>query len=106
MRALFPMMCCLAACGSPMTEVDAGVDAGEPDAGDLPHCQEPYRRCQAEFRFRALDEQSVQLRGDFAADGWTVGVPMHKDGTDWVATADVGSGSDVQYKFLINNSIW
>ena len=106
MRLFFPVVLWLVACGSPVPQVDAGVDAGQPDAGDPPNCQGPYRRCQAEFRFRALDEQSVQLRGDFAADGWSIGVPMHQDGTDWVATVAVGAGSDVQYKFLINNSIW
>ncbi len=99
----------LAACGPPMPTTDGGVDggadAGSPDAGAA-NCQEPYRRCDAEFRFRALDEQSVQLRGDFAADGWTVGAPMVKVGNEWVARVPVGFGSDVQYKFLINNSIW
>lgn len=92
-------------CGPPTPAPDGGADAGEPDAGPT-NCQEPYRRCQAEFRFRALDEQSVHLRGDFAPDGWTVGVPMRKVGNEWLALAPVSYGSDVQYKFLINNSLW
>lgn len=95
-----------AACGPTMSPPDAGSDAGvTPDAGST-NCQEPYRRCQAEFRFRALDEVSVQLRGDFAADGWTVGLPMTRQGSEWVVRAPVSFGSDVQYKFLINNSVW
>lgn len=106
MRAFLSMAVLLAACGPPTPSVDAGMDAGEPDAGGPANCQEPYRRCEAEFRFRAIDEQSVQLRGDFAADGWTVGAPMHKEGSEWVARVPVGNGSDVQYKFLINNSLW
>lgn len=96
----------LAACGPPPLSLDAGADAGTPDAGGPTNCQEPYRRCDVEFRFRALDEQSVQVRGDFAADGWTIGVPMHKEGAEWVARVPVGFGSDVQYKFLINNTLW
>ena len=106
MRVLFPAVLWLVACGPPVVQPDAGVDAGAPDAGDPPHCQEPYRRCEAEFRFRALDEQSVQLRGDFASDGWSVGAAMHKEGTEWVARVPAGFGSDVQYKFLINNTLW
>ena len=108
MRFLTLTALLLAACGPPTPTLDAGTDAGElpPDAGGPPNCQEPYRLCAAEFRFRALDEQSVQLRGDFSPEGWTVGVPMKKEGTDWVVRVPVGFGSDVQYKFLINNSIW
>ena len=105
-RLLFPMAVLLAACGPPVPVADAGTDAGVADAGAPTNCQEPYRRCEAEFRFRALDEQSVHLRGDFSPDGWTVGVPMRKEGTEWVARVSVGFGSDVQYKFLINNTIW
>ncbi len=107
MRTLFLMMAVLlGACGPTVPAPDAGADAGLPDAGGPTNCQEPYRRCETEFRFRALDEQSVHLRGDFSPDGWTVGVPMRKEGSDWVARAPVGFGSDVQYKFLINNTLW
>ena len=97
----------LCACGTVPPGIDGGEDGGggTPDAGPT-NCQEPYRRCDVEFRFRALDEQSVQLRGDFSADGWTVGVPMRLVGNEWVAKVPVGFGSDVQYKFLINNTLW
>ncbi len=107
MRSPFLLCAVLTACGPTMSSTDGGVeDAGSvADAGPT-NCQEPYRRCEVEFRFRALDEQSVQLRGNFAADGWVVGVPMRKVGAEWVATAPVGFGSSVEYKFLINNSIW
>jgi glycosidase len=107
MRSPFLLCAVLTACGPTMSSTDGGVeDAGMvADAGPT-NCQEPYRRCEVEFRFRALDEQSVQLRGNFAADGWVVGVPMRKVGAEWVATAPVGFGSSVEYKFLINNSIW
>lgn len=95
-----------AACGPAMpSSDDAGLDAGAPDAG-LHDCQEPYRRCTYDFHFRLLDEQSVQVRGSFAPDGWTVGVPMVKVGSQWRAQVPVSAGSDVEYKFLINNSTW
>jgi glycosidase len=107
MRVASVLFLLLVACGTPMPGTDGGADAGSVvvDAGPT-DCQEPYRRCDAEFRFRALDETSVQLRGDFAPEGWTVGVPMKKEGTEWVARVSVGFGSNVEYKFLINNSIW
>lgn len=107
MRALL-LLVALLGCGAPPGSGDAGsLDAGLPDGGSSKsNCQDPYRRCQVEFRFRALDEQSVQLRGDFSADGWTVGLPMHREGGEWVGRAIVGYGSDVQYKFFINNMLW
>jgi glycosidase len=96
----------LLACGPVMTAPDGGADAGaDVDAGTT-DCQEPYRRCEVEFRFRALDEQSVQLRGDFAPDGWNVGVPMRREGSEWVARVTAGFGSDIQYKFLVNSTVW
>jgi len=110
-RALFLTAFAFVACGPVQSTTDAGIDAGT-DAGQpaadagATDCQEPYRRCEVEFRFRALDEQSVQLRGSFAADGWTVGVPMSREGNEWVARVSAGSGSAIEYKFLINNSIW
>jgi hypothetical protein len=106
MRALALLAVVLLSCGPSAPTTDGGTDAGAPDAGGPTSCQEPYRRCEVEFRFRALDEQSVQLRGDFAPDGWTVGVPMKREGTEWVARVTAAAGSDVQYKFLINNQLW
>ena len=91
-------------CGPVTPADDGGVDAGA-DAGTL-DCQEPYRTCQVEFRFRAIDEQSVQVRGDFAADGWTVGVSMHREGDEWVAQVPATWGAPIQYKFLVNNAVW
>lgn len=103
MRVIF-FSVLLAGCGASQTQGDASFEF---DAGaERSNCQESYRQCEVEFRFRALDEDSVQLRGDFNSDGWTVGVFMRREGADWVARVPVGFGVDVQYKFLINNSIW
>jgi glycosidase len=91
-------------CGPVAPGEDAGTDASF-DAGTQ-DCQEPYRSCSVEFRFRAIDEQSVQVRGDFAADGWTIGVPMHRVGDEWVASVPAPWGAPIQYKFLVNNAVW
>lgn len=106
MRTLLPLAVLLSACGPVVSTPDGGTDAGAPDAGGWTDCQAPYRRCEVEFRFRALDEQSVKLMGDFAPDGWTVGAPMKREGDAWVARVTAGAGADVQYKFLINNTLW
>ena len=108
MRLLLSVTFLLLACGPTSRPNDGGVDAGVDggsDAGSMA-CLEPYRTCQQPFTFRALDEQSVTLRGNFAPDGWTVGVPMTKQGGQWVASVSVPWGGAVQYKFLVNNAIW
>jgi glycosidase len=98
----------LVACDPMLDASDGGTDAGPSDPamrdGGSLTCQETYRQCDVEFRFRALDESSVQLRGDF--DNWGLGVPMRREGADWVARVPLTVGSQVEYKFLINNSIW
>lgn len=97
-----------AACGPVSPDLDGGVDGGQDGGADAgpTDCQEPYRLCEVEFRFRALDEQSVEVRGDFRADGWQRGVAMRREGAEWVARVPVGYGASVQYKFLINNTLW
>lgn len=97
-----------AACGPVSPGADGGLDAGVDGGADAgpTDCQEPYRLCEVEFRFRAIDEQSVEVRGDFRADGWQRGVPMRREGSEWVARVPVGFGASVQYKFLINNTLW
>ncbi len=104
-RLLFPCLLVLAACGPAIPEDDGGTGGGESDAGPQ-NCQAPYRSCQVTFRFRAIDEQSVQLRGNFAPNGWNEGVPMKREGDEWVATVAAAWGAPVEYKFLINNALW
>lgn len=97
----------LAACGPSQATDDAGLppDAGQADAG-TPDCAEPWRTCMATFRFRALDESVVEVRGSFSPDGWTRGVKMEREGDAWVAQVPVPWGARVEYKFLVNGSIW
>jgi hypothetical protein len=50
-------------------------------------------------------ESSVTLKGSF--DAWGAGVPMTQDGTVWSAVVDdLGWGTSVQYKFVIDGTDW
>jgi glycosidase len=51
-------------------------------------------------------ETSVELRGDFRADGWTSGVAMIKSGSQWTANVNVPYNKQVQYKFFTNGTTW
>jgi hypothetical protein len=42
------------------------------------------------------------VMGSFSAEGWTVGVPMTSDGTNWTATVPVPWDTQVLYKFRVN----
>ena len=49
---------------------------------------------------------TVELRGDFSADGWEVGVPMFLEGAAWRTEVPIADGQRVHYKFVINGSEW
>jgi glycosidase len=98
-------MAALVGCGPTVTAMDGGVDGGGVDAG-VADCSEPYRSCDVELRFRAIDEAVVEVRGTFAPDGWRQGVKMVRDGDTWRASVPVPWDSSVEYKFLVNNSVW
>jgi len=46
----------------------------------------------------------VSLRGDFAPDGWTTGVPMALDSGIWSVETDVPWATQVLYKFLVDGT--
>ncbi|HPH69771.1 MAG TPA: alpha-amylase family glycosyl hydrolase, partial [Kofleriaceae bacterium] len=82
-----------------MTPVDAA-----PDAPVNPVCANPIPNCSTTFTYRG-SAQSVELRGDFAADGWTVGVPMTRgaDGV-WSATVPVTDNQIIVYKYVVDGN--
>ncbi|PKN50001.1 MAG: hypothetical protein CVU63_00525 [Deltaproteobacteria bacterium HGW-Deltaproteobacteria-20] len=76
--------------------------ASDPAPGD---CPESTRACDFKFVYPYGGESSVTLKGSF--DSWGVGVPMTQDGTVWSAVVDdLGWGTSVQYKFVINGTEW
>ncbi len=99
----------LAACpgaqerGDDEVGLDAGVtDGGTPDA--FPTCENAQPTCQTTITY-AGNATTVQLRGDFAADGWTVGRAMTRVGNEWSTTLDVEDGQVILYKFVIDG-VW
>ncbi len=88
--------------GTGSTGGGGGVDAGP----TLPSCDDSLKRCGVVFTYPAGNEQSVEVRGDFATDGWSKGVAMTKSGSTWSATVPLPWGQPVQYKFVLDGTNW
>ena len=86
------------------TSTDAGVDAAEEPSP--PVCDDSLKRCDHEFTYADGGETSVEIRGDFAPNGWQVGVKMTKAGGVWTATVPVPWDKPVEYKFVLNDTTW
>jgi len=71
-----------------------------------PDCADAERLCQKPFTLAYSNQTSVELRGNFKAGGWQMGVPMTRDAGEWEAAVTVGWGSDVQYKFYVDGTTW
>jgi glycosidase len=89
----------------------SGYGSGSGSGGMVtpsPMCMPAERRCDREFVYRGTammpstgDEQAVELRGDYASDGWTKGRAMTFDGKQWHLTVPVPWEGKVLYKFRI-----
>ncbi len=89
-----------------------GSGAGNPGSGTggmvdpgPPMCEDDLKLCFHLFTFPAGNETQVEVRGDFAADGWTVGVPMTKTGNLWSASVKIGWNTKVIYKLVVDG-VW
>lgn len=69
-------------------------------------CVEANAPCNILFRYPLSNAQTVELRGDFAADGWEVGIPLEIDAGEWRVTLARPNGSTLRYKYLINGTDW
>jgi 1,4-alpha-glucan branching enzyme len=72
--------------------------------GAAPTCADAQKLCPVDFTMAAGSEAAVEVRGDFAADGWSRGVAMTKTGTQWRATVQVPWNTPVQYKFVADGT--
>jgi hypothetical protein len=75
-----------------------GMDAG-------PSCPDALKRCAHAFTYPAGAETTVELRGSFAPDGWTVGLPMVKTGATWSVTVDLPWDVEILYKLVVDG-VW
>ena len=89
----------------PPTTSDTATDGttGEPPP---PMCDDASKRCDHVFSYPDSGETSVDVMGSFSAEGWTVGVPMTSDGTNWTATVPLPWDTQVLYKFRVDGDMW
>ncbi len=75
---------------------DASTDGG-------PNACPPVPTCTTTITYRGPGT-NVTLRGDFAADGWTTGIPMQKTGNDWQASVPADDQQVIVYKLVIDGT--
>jgi glycosidase len=89
--------------GDDDTDAAAPVDAGT-DAPVNPVCENPVPTCEHTVRYTNAAATSVILRGDFAADGWTTGIPMQRNGDAWEVTIPAADQQVVVYKLVVDGT--
>ncbi|MFO0613224.1 MAG: alpha-amylase family glycosyl hydrolase [Polyangiaceae bacterium] len=67
-------------------------------------CVQPGDTCGVTFVYPLGDAKSVELRGDFAPDGWDVGRPLSIDAGSWRVTIDAPDQSTIHYKFFVDGA--
>ncbi|MBK8936405.1 MAG: hypothetical protein IPM79_01805 [Polyangiaceae bacterium] len=95
----------LLACDAGVSDSSGGGGAGA-GAGQGGACVEAGAPCQITFHYPLGSEQSVELRGDFAPDGWDNGIPLEIDAGEWRITLSLPNDSVVRYKYLVDGSEW
>jgi len=98
------------AAGCPGSSKGPGFGDGGPGGdggagGDGGTC-EVAPTCAVELAYPADGASSVELRGDFAPDGWEVGIPLERDGDFFRARVDASDGQAIQYKFVVDGTGW
>jgi len=92
--------------GSSMGTTSSSGTGGVIDPGP-PMCDDALKRCAHEFTYTGDGtETSVEVRGDFSPDGWTVGAPLMKQGDLWSGTVEIPYNEQVQYKLVLDGSTW
>ena len=84
------------------------ADTGDTDdaTGGPTECDDANKRCAHEFTLADDAYEDVAVFGDFASDGWEVGVPMTNDGGTWRASVPVPWDTTVLYKFRVGADTW
>ncbi len=96
-----PSLLLAGACGE-----SAGTGGGGTTGGEGGACVEQGASCPIVFSYPLGNESSVVLRGDFAEDGWTVGVPLEIDAGEWRVTIAAPNAATIRYKFFVDGVNW
>ncbi|NUQ78019.1 MAG: metallophosphoesterase [Polyangiaceae bacterium] len=83
-----------------------GGAGGQGGGDDGVSCAPIDRRCTRVITMEDGGEGAVEVRGNFAPDGWSEGIPMTKTDAGWTAELHVPWNVSVQYKFVIDGSTW
>ncbi|MBK8239783.1 MAG: hypothetical protein IPK74_30035 [Deltaproteobacteria bacterium] len=84
----------------------SGADSGDETTGGPTECDDANKRCAHEFALADAGYGTVVVHGDFASDGWEVGVAMSKAGDTWRASVPLPFETEVQYKFRVDDTDW
>lgn len=85
---------------------EALVSAPDPNVEPEAACVPTGTLCHVELRYPLSGARTVELRGDFAPEAWTQGVPMQIEGSAWRAEIAVPDASRIAYKFFVDGSEW
>jgi glycosidase len=95
----------LAGCPGSQHPGTSGDDTGGGDAGGdggTESCP-PVPTCTTTITYKGSGT-SVILRGDFAADGWTAGIPMMKTASGFEATLPASDQQIIVYKLVVDGT--
>src|SRR4051794_35345230 len=100
--AVAAVVCLLAGCPSSQDPGLTGGDAGVDGAGSGEGCP-PVPTCTTTIHYKG-NATNVELRGDFASDGWTTGITMTKAGDGFDAVIPVRDNQIIVYKFVVDGN--
>ncbi len=82
---------------------DVPADAGPGEDGGTGVCENPVASCSVTITYKGAGTEVV-LRGDFAADGWTVGIPMTRTAAGFEVTLPVSDQQVIVYKLVVDGN--
>jgi hypothetical protein len=92
--------------GGASTTASSTTGAGGNGGSDQPpQCEDALKLCAHTFSHPS-GPQSVELRGSFAADGWTNGTPLALVGGTWQVELQLPWNVPVEYKFVLDGTTW
>ena len=91
--------------GCPSEQYPGGDDDVPGDGGPIdPETCDAVPSCSVTISYKGAGNEVI-LRGDFAADGWTVGLPLTRTGDHFEVTLPVTNKQVIVYKLVVDG-IW